>query len=103
MIDEQNGPLGITANSKGDILVIEKLRNIIKFDANRLTHKLVAQKKLKALHCIAIDDEDNICCIDQVCNRELEQSATDCINLLMHTATKHVSTCLKNPILNRVC
>ena len=66
-----DGPHGITANSKGDILVIEKLRNIINFDANGLRHKLVAQKKLKALRCIAIDDEDNICCIDQVCNKIL--------------------------------
>ena len=66
-----DGPLGITANSKGDILVTEKLRNIIKFDANGLRHKLVAQKKLKELRCIAVDGEDNICCIDQVCNKIL--------------------------------
>ena len=62
-------PLGITANSKGDILVTEKIGNIIKFDANGQRHKLVAQNELTALRCIAVDDEDNIYCIDEDNNK----------------------------------
>ena len=64
-------PVGVTANSKGDILVTELAGNIIKFDANGQRHKLVAQKELKALHCIAVDDEDNIYCIDSSNNKIL--------------------------------
>ena len=64
-------PVGITANSKGDILVTELAGNIIKFDANGQRHKLVAQKELKALHSIAVDDEDNIYCIDSSNNKIL--------------------------------
>ena len=58
-------PHGITANSKGDILVTERVGNIIKFDANGQGHKLVAQNDLKALGCIAVDNEDNSYCIDK--------------------------------------
>ena len=69
--DGLSKPLGITANSKGDILVAEFAGNIIKFDANGQRHKLVAQNELDALFCIAVDDKDNICCIDQVSNKIL--------------------------------
>ena len=64
-------PLGITANSKGDILVSEKVGNIIKFDVNGQRHKLVAQNELKGLRCIAVDDEDNIYCINEENNKIL--------------------------------
>ena len=67
--DGVSNPFGITANSKGDILVAEFTGNIIKFDANGQRHKLVAQKELTALFCIATDDEDNIYCIDQANNK----------------------------------
>ena len=69
--DGVNIPLGITANSKGDILVAELAGNIIKFDANGQRHKLVTQNELKTLLCIAVDDEDNIYCIDQSNNKIL--------------------------------
>ena len=69
--DGIKNPLGITANSKGDILVAERGGNIIKFDANGQRHKLVAQNELKALRCIAVDDEDNIYCIDENNNKIL--------------------------------
>ena len=69
--DGVKSPFGITANSKGDILVAEKVGNIIKFDANGQRHKLVAQNELKALRCIAVDDEDNIYCIDDNNNKIL--------------------------------
>ena len=68
--DGIKNPLGITANSKGDILVTEK-GNIIKFDANGQRHELVVQNELKALRCIAVDDEDNIYCIDDNNNKIL--------------------------------
>ena len=64
-------PFGITANSKRDILVTEIAGNIIKFDANGQRHKLVMQNELKALRCIAVDDEDNIYCIDEKSNKIL--------------------------------
>ena len=69
--DGVKSPFGITANSKGDILVAERVGNIIKFDANGQRHKLVAQNELKALRCIAVDDEDNIYCIDDNNNKIL--------------------------------
>ena len=67
--DGVSKPLGITANSKGDILVTEKVGNIIKFDANGQRYKLVARNELKALRCIAVDDEDIIYCIDEDNNK----------------------------------
>ena len=69
--DGLDNPVGITANSKGDILVTELAGNIIKFDANGQRHKLVAQNELTALRCIAVDDEDNIYCIDEENNKIL--------------------------------
>ena len=69
--DGVSKPLGITANSKGDILVAERRGNIIKFDANGQRHKLVAQNELTTLNCIAVDDEDNIYCIDEGNNKIL--------------------------------
>ena len=69
--DGLKGPLGITANSKGDILVTERVGNIIKFDANGQRHKLVAQNELNASRSIAVDDEDNIYCIDETNNKIL--------------------------------
>ena len=64
-------PSGITANSKGDILVTEKKGNIIKFDSNGKKERLVAQNELTALRCIQLDDEDNMYCIDQENNKIL--------------------------------
>ena len=65
-------PSSITENSRGDLLVTEESGSIIKFDVNGKKEKLVTQKKeLKALRCIAVDDKDNIYCIDEVSNKIL--------------------------------
>ena len=57
-------PFGIRANSKGELLVTEYGANIMKFDANGTKEKLATQKELTQLRCIAVDDEDNIYCIN---------------------------------------
>ena len=57
-------PFGIRANSKGELLVTEYGANIVKFDTNGKKEKLVAQKELTHLCCIAVDNEDNIYCIN---------------------------------------
>ena len=63
---------GITENSKGDLLAIEQSSgSIIKFDDNGKREKLITQNELKALQCIAVDDEDNIYCIDGDSNKIL--------------------------------
>ena len=64
-------PIGITANSKGELLVAESQGNIIKFGADGKREKLVTQNKLMTLRCIAVDDEDYIYCIDETNNKIL--------------------------------
>ena len=65
-------PNGITENSRGDLLAIEQSSgSIIKFDVNGKREKLVTRKELKALCCTAVDDEDNIYCIDEDSNKIL--------------------------------
>ena len=64
-------PIGITANSKGELLAADGDGNIIKFGADGNRKKLVTQNKLKALRCTAVDDEDNIYCIDETNNKIL--------------------------------
>ena len=66
-----SGPDDITKNSRGDLLAIERSRSIIKFDVNGKREKLVTQNELKALRGIAVDDEDNIYCIDENSNKIL--------------------------------
>ena len=61
----------ITENSKGDLLVTEQSGSIIKFGVNGKKEKLVTRKELKALRCIAVDDKDNIYCIDEASNKIL--------------------------------
>ena len=60
-------PVGITANSKGEILValFEGSTNIVKFDAEGKRVDLVEKSGLVYPRCIACDDEDNIYCIDE--------------------------------------
>ena len=65
------GPAGITVNSVGEILVSEWSGNIIKFDNEGNRRTLVKQNRLNALRKIAVDDEDNIYCIDRDSNRIL--------------------------------
>ena len=69
--DGVSKPLGITANSQGELLVTERDGSIIKFYTNEKREKLVTQRELTALRCIAVDDEDNIYCIDENNNKIL--------------------------------
>ena len=65
--------LGITANSKGEILVASRVgtTNIVKYDAEGKRVDLVGKSSLVIPRCIACDDEDNIYCIDEVSNKIL--------------------------------
>ena len=64
-------PSSLTENSRGDLLATEQSGSIIKWDVNGKREKLVTLNELKALHCIAVDDIDNIYCIDEVSNKVL--------------------------------
>ena len=66
-------PNGITANSKGEILVAlcEGTINIVKYDTEGKRVDLVEKSDLVSPRCIACDDEDNIYCIDQDSNKIL--------------------------------
>ena len=64
-------PTGITVNSVGEILVSEWSGNIIKFDTEGNRRTLVKQGRVKDLCKIAVDDEDNIYCIEENSNRIL--------------------------------
>ena len=66
-----NRPTGITVNSVGEILVSEYRGNIIKFDTEGNRRTLVEQNRVNTLLKIAVDDEDNIYCIDNNSNRIL--------------------------------
>ena len=65
--------LGITANSKGEILValFGGTTNIVKYDAEGKRVDLVEKSGLVHPCCIACDEEDNIYCIDQDSNKIL--------------------------------
>ena len=62
-------PTGITVNSVGEILVLEYRGTIIKFDTEGNRRTLV--KRDRVLRKIAVDDEDNIYCIEENSNRIL--------------------------------
>ena len=64
---------GITANSKGEILValFEGSTNIVKFNAEGKRVDLVEKSGLVHPRCIACDDEDKIYCIDNSSNKIL--------------------------------
>ena len=64
-------PSSLTENSRDDLLATEESGSIFRFDVNGKREKLVTQKELKALRCIAVDDKDNIYCIDEVSNKIL--------------------------------
>ena len=61
-------PTGITVNSVGEILVSEENGNIIKFDTEGNRRTLVKQNRPNNLRKIAVDDEDNIYCIENNSN-----------------------------------
>ena len=66
-------PCGITANCKGEILVVlcNSGIDIVKYDAEKKRVDLVEKSGLVTPHCIACDDEDNIYCVDQSSNKIL--------------------------------
>ena len=64
-------PTGITMNSVGEILVSEWSGNIIKFNTKGNRRTIVKQGRVKQLRKIAVDDEDNIYCIEEKSNRIL--------------------------------
>ena len=66
-------PLGITAHSKGEILVAlyDSSTNIVKYDAVGKRVDLVKKSGLVHPRCIACDEEDNIYCVDEGSNNIL--------------------------------
>ena len=64
-------PTGITVNSVGEILVSEWSGNIIEFNTEGNRRTLVKQGRVKDLRKIAVDDEDNIYCVEETSNRIL--------------------------------
>ena len=66
-------PFGISANSKGEMLVAlyEGSTNIVKYDTDGKRVDLVVKRSLIHPRCIAHDDEDNIYCIDEESNKIL--------------------------------
>ena len=81
-------PTDITVNSVGEILVSEQGGNIIKFDTEGSRKTLVKQGRVKDLHKLAVDDEDNIYCIDSYSNRIL-RCDRNCGNIQVQEV-KHV-------------
>ena len=64
-------PTGITVNSVGEILVSEYRGNIIKFDTEGNRRTLVKLDGVKHLFKIAVDDEYNIYCVENISNKIL--------------------------------
>ena len=66
-------PYGITANSKGEILVAlrDGTTNVVKYEAEGKRVDLVEKSGLVHPRCIACDEEDNIYCIDEKSNKIL--------------------------------
>ncbi len=70
-------PVSITANSRGEIIVTEKHKNILKF-ASASDGYIATVDELQVLRRTACDRDDNIYCIDQdtnnifVCNKQGE-------------------------------
>ena len=64
-------PTGVTANSKGDIIVTEAQGDIIKLDKEGKKHVLVEHSKtmLDILIAVASDKEDKLYCIDEGTNK----------------------------------
>ena len=81
-------PTGITVNSVGEILVSEWSGNIFKFNTEGNRRTLVEQDRVDMLHKIAVDDEDNIYCIDNMSNRIL-RCGQNCENIQVQEV-KHV-------------
>ena len=79
------GPLCITANSKGEILVVTHggHASIVKYDTEGKKVDLVKKINLTRPRSIACDDEDNIYCIDESSNKILtcDKNAS---NLVIH-------------------
>ena len=77
-------PMGITANSKGEILVaLSKGTIIVKYDAEGKRVDLVEKSDLVHPCCIACDDEDNIYCVDK-CSNKIMTCDSNGDNLKIH-------------------
>ena len=87
-------PYGITANSKGEILVslYEGSTNIVKYDAEGKRVDLVEKSGLVKPRGIACDDEDNIYCIDEDSNKILTCDANG-DNLKIHEVELEKNSC----------
>ena len=70
---EIHRPLGITANSKGEVLVAlhDGTTDIVRYDAEGKRVDLVEKSGIVRPHYIACDDEDNIYCVDRDSNKIL--------------------------------
>ena len=72
------GPCGVAVNSVGDIIVAQYKGDIIRYDKDNQGEVLVkySQTKLRYLRDIALDNDDNIYCIDEMTNKILKCSQT---------------------------
>ena len=64
----------LVVNSIGEVVVTDDRRNILKFDREGKRHILVesSKRQLKAAYRLAVDDENNIYCIDDSTNKLLK-------------------------------
>ena len=67
-------PCGIAVNSVGDVIVAQYQGDIIKYDKDNQREVLVkySQAKLEVLRDIALDNDNNIYCIDEYSNKILK-------------------------------
>ena len=93
------GPNGITANSKGEILVtlFEGSTNIVKFNAEGKRVDLVEKSGLVHPCCIACDDEDNIYCADEGSNKVLTCDGNGS-NIKIHKVELEKDSCGQNAL-----
>ena len=87
-------PCGITANSKGEILVAlsEGTTTIVKYDTEGKRVDLVEKSGLVNPRCIACDDEDNIYCGDEGSNKILTCDGSG-DNLQIHEVELEKNSC----------
>ena len=69
-----NNANGITTNSVGDVIVSERLGDIVKLESKGKTSVLVkhSDSKLTKLESVSTDDEDNIYCTDHYSNKVMK-------------------------------
>ena len=91
---EISSPAGITANSKGEIIVAlsRGTINIVKYDAEGKRVDLIEKSGLFKPRCIACDAEDNIYCGDEVSNKILTCDGNG-VNLQIHEVKLENDNC----------